>query len=157
MVAEKNMRFTGKNTDLNQLQQRVEQELKNEGYKTQSTRSTVGYLLQAQKSGILRDIFSANRAFTILISGQPDDFSVHIGIGKWLQNIGVAAVETVLLSGLFLAVDVPEMAWTMHVENGIAQMIQRMVGSSPSAQQTGGAEMTMPAASQQSSSLPSGA
>lgn len=139
MVAEKNMRFTGKNTDLGQLQQQIEERLKSEGYKTQSTTTPAGRVIQAQKGGILRDIFSANRAFSILIAGQPNDFTVHIGIGKWLQNIGVAAVETVLLSGLFLAVDVPEMAWTLHVENGIAKMVTQIVGSPPTAQHTGSA------------------
>jgi hypothetical protein len=140
MVTEKNLRFTGKITDLAQLQQRVEQQLKSEGYKTQATQAPLGYIVQAQKGGILRDIFAADRAFTILISGQPSDFSVHIGIGKWIQNLGVTAVETVLLSGLFLVVDVPEMAWTVHVENGIAKMITQLVGLSPTAEHTGTSE-----------------
>ncbi|MHB1867624.1 MAG: hypothetical protein ACYCPP_01610, partial [Nitrososphaerales archaeon] len=68
------------------------------------------------------------RAFTILITGQPDDFTIHIGIGKWIQNIAVAAVEVLLLSALFLAVDVPEMLWTAHVENGLAKEITQIVG-----------------------------
>lgn len=136
MVTEKNMRFQGKNADLLQLQQRIEQRLKSEGYRTQAAQAPLGYVLQAQKAGILRDIFAADRAFSILISGQPNDFTVHVGVGKWMQNLGVTAVETILLSGLFLVVDVPEMAWTLHVENGIAKMITDIVGSSPTAQHT---------------------
>jgi hypothetical protein len=128
MVAEKNLRFQGKNKDLDQLAQQIEQQLKMEGYKTQSTKAPVGNVIQAQKAGILRDIITADRAFTILIAGQPNDFSVHIGIGKWVQNIAVAAAEIVLLSVLFIAVDVPEMLWTTHVENGIAKEITQMVG-----------------------------
>ncbi len=31
----------------------------------------------------------------VLIEGTPDDFTVTIGIGKWIQNIAVTAVETV--------------------------------------------------------------
>lgn len=85
-------------------------------------------MIQAQKAGILRDIITADRAFTVTISGQPNDFAVHIGIGKWIQNLAVAAVETLLLSVLFLAVDVPEMLWTVHVENKIAKDITQMVG-----------------------------
>ena len=88
----------------------------------------MGNIIQAQKAGILRDIIAADRAFTILVSGQPDDFTIHIGIGKWIQNIGVAAVEVLLLSTLFLAVDVPEMLWTTHVENGLAKEIGQLVG-----------------------------
>ena len=76
----------------------------------------------------MRDIIAADRAFSIVLAGDPNDFTIHIGIGKWIQNIGVAAVEVLLLSTLFLAVDVPEMLWTVHVENGIAKQITQIVG-----------------------------
>ena len=76
----------------------------------------------------MRDIITADRAFTITISGQPNDFTVHVGIGKFIQNLAVAAVETLLLSVLFLAVDVPEMLWTRHVENEIIKQITQIVG-----------------------------
>jgi hypothetical protein len=42
--------------------------------------------------------------------------------------LAVAAVEVVLLSWLFLAVDVPEMLWTQHVEKGIIKEITQIVG-----------------------------
>lgn len=128
MVSEKVMHFQGKNKDLNQLSQQIVQQLQTEGYKTQSATKPVGIVIQAQKAGILRDIITADRAFTILITGTSDDFTIHIGIGKWVQNIAVAAAETLLLTWLFLAVDVPEMLWTTHVEKGIAKEIQQMVG-----------------------------
>jgi hypothetical protein len=128
MVAEKNLRFQGKNRDLDQLALQIEQQMKMGGYKTQSTKAPIGNIIQAQKAGVLRDIVAADRAFTIAVAGQPNDFSVHIGIGKWVQNLGVAAAETILLSGLFLAVDVPEMLWTTQVENGVAKEITQIVG-----------------------------
>lgn len=122
------LRFQGKNKDLNQLAQQIVQQLQSEGYKTQMATPPLGTVVQAQKAGILRDLISADRAFSILLTGQPDDFTVHIGIGKWIQNIGVAAVEALLLSALFLAVDIPEMLWTEHVEHGIAREITTLVG-----------------------------
>jgi hypothetical protein len=128
MVSEKVMRFQGKNKDLSQFSQQVVQYLQGDGYKVQSTTQPSGFIIQAQKAGILRDIITADRCFTISISGQPNDFAVHIGIGKWIQNIAVAAVETLLLSWLFLAVDVPEMLWTRHVEGELAKKITEMVG-----------------------------
>ena len=128
MVAEKNMRFQGKNRDLDQLSMQIETQLKTEGYKTQSSKAPVGNVIQAQKAGILRDIITADRAFTILVAGQPEDFSVHIGIGKWVQNLAVMAAETILLTWLFLPLDVSEMQWTTHVENGIAKQITQIVG-----------------------------
>lgn len=122
------MHFQGKNKDLNQLSQKIVEQLSSEGYKTQSATAPLGMVIQAKKAGILRDIITADRAFSILITGQPNDFSIHIGIGKWIQNIGVAAVEAILLSWLFLAVDVPEMLWTQHIEKGIAKEITQIVG-----------------------------
>ena len=127
MVSEKTLRFQGKNRDLNQLSQQIALQLQSEGYKTQSKTVPLGIVVQAQKAGILRDIITADRAFTIMFSGQPNDFTVHIGIGKWIQNIAVAAVETLLISVLFLAVDVPEMLWTQHVERGLAKEISQIV------------------------------
>jgi hypothetical protein len=128
MVAEKTLRFQGKNKDLNQLAQQVVQLLQSDGYKVQSRTAPLGQVIQAQKAGILRDIITADRAFTIVLSGQPNDFTVRVGIGKLIQNLAVAAVETILLSALFLAVDVPEMLWTVHVENEIVKKITQTVG-----------------------------
>ena len=128
MVAEKTLHFTGKNKDLGQVAQQIAQQFQSEGYKTQLKSAPLGTIIQMQKAGILRDIIAADRAFTIIVAGQPNDFTVHIGIGKWIQNIGVAAAEALLLSELFLAVDVPEMLWTTHVEKGVAQKITQIVG-----------------------------
>lgn len=128
VVAEKVIQFKNKNKDLNQLSQQIVQMLQTEGYKTQiNTSAPVGTIIQATKAGILRDIITADRAFTIMITGEPNDFAVHIGIGKMIQNIAVVAAETLLLSALFLAVDVPEMLWTRHVEKEILNKIERLV------------------------------
>jgi hypothetical protein len=122
------MRFQGKNKDLGALSQQISGYLQSDGYKVQSTTATSGPVIQAQKAGILRDIITAERCFTIAITGTSNDFTIKIGIGKWVQNIAVAAAEAVLLSVLFLAVDVPEMLWTVHVENTIAKKITQLVG-----------------------------
>ncbi|MDE1725435.1 MAG: hypothetical protein KGH76_06025 [Thaumarchaeota archaeon] len=128
MVSEKVVRFQNKNKDLNQLAQQIVTMLEGDGYKTQMTSSSpIGTIIQTQKAGILRDIITADRAFTIMITGTPDDFAVHIGIGKLIQNIAVAAAEALLLSALFLAVDIPEMLWTRHVETEILNKITQMI------------------------------
>ncbi len=128
MISEKIVRFENKNKDLNQLAQQIVTMLEGDGYKTQMTsNSPVGTVIQAKKAGILRDIITADRAFTIMISGDSNNFAIHIGIGKWIQNIAVAAAEALLLSMLFLAVDIPEMIWTRHVENDVLKKITQMV------------------------------
>ena len=129
MVTEKVVQFQNKNKDLDQLGQQIMQMLQNDGYKTQiNTTAPIGIVIQAKKAGILRDIITADRAFTIVITGEPNNFAVHIGIGKWIQNLTVAAAEALLLSFLFLAVDIPEMLWTVHIEKEILQKIVQMVG-----------------------------
>ena len=130
MVAEKTLRFQGKNWNLDELSNQIMQQLQADGYKTQLKSAPMGTIIQAQKAGILRDIITADRAFTIMISGQPNDFTIHVGIGKWIQNIAVAAVETLLISALFLAVDVPEMLWTTHVEKEIIRKISDIASKS---------------------------
>jgi hypothetical protein len=137
MVAEKTMNFQGKNKNLQQFSDQVVQKLQADGYKTQVNTPPDGIVIQATKAGLPRDLIAADRAFTIAISGKPDNFSVKIGIGKLIQNLGVTAVETIALSGLFLAVDVPEMLWTKHVEDGIAKEISDIAQGSDGNQPKG--------------------
>lgn len=120
---------------MDELSNQIMQQLQADGYKTQLKSAPLGTIIQAQKAGILRDIITADRAFTIMISGQPNDFTIHVGIGKWIQKIAVAAVETLLISALFLAVDVPEMLWTTHVEKEVIRKISD-IASRPTLQQT---------------------
>jgi hypothetical protein len=82
----------------------------------------------AAEGGFLSGIIAADRALSILVSGDSNDFTIRIGIGKWLEHLGVAALETLLLSELFLVVDVAEMAWNLEVENKLAKQIESLVG-----------------------------
>ena len=129
MVSEKVLRFQGKDRNLSQLCQQILLYLQNDGYKVQSTAAVFGFVIQAQKTGIARRIIAADRCFTITVSGQPNDFAVHIGIGKWAQNLAVAAAEAIVLSVLFLAIDVPEMLWTRRIQDKIMKKIAELVES----------------------------
>jgi hypothetical protein len=132
MLADKTVNYQGKNTDLNALNDSVVKYLQTDGFKVQAPRlSAGGYLIQAQKGGFLSEIISAERALNITIQGQPNDFNVRIGIGKWIQNVAVTLVETALLTPLFLPLDVAEMAWTTHVENEVFKTIDGIVKSTP--------------------------
>jgi hypothetical protein len=128
-IGEKVLHFENKNTDLAALQGKIEEYLKGDGFQVQSSApSPHGTVLQAKKGGFLSAVISADRAMTIMIDGEPNNFTVRIGIGKWLEHLGVAAVETLLLSSLFILVDVPEMAWNLHIENQIAKQVAAFVG-----------------------------
>lgn len=129
MVGEKTLHFQGKQKDLAALAGEIEQQLKSDGFSVQtSPPSQQGYLLQAKKGGFLRGVVDADRALTIMISGDPADFTVRIGIGKWLEHLGVMALETLLISDLFLVVDVAESAWNIEIEDKLAKQIEGMVG-----------------------------
>ncbi len=129
MIGEKVKRYQGKNTDLDGLKTKIEEYLKNDGFKVQSSQpSPHGIVIQTQKGGFLSAVIAADRAFNIVIDGEPNDFTVRLGIGKWLEHLGVTAIEALLISELFLLVDVPEMAWNLHVENNIMKQIDSFIG-----------------------------
>ena len=128
MIGEKVQHFQNKGTDLGDLQAKIESYLKSEGFSVQtSSPSTQGRVLQAKKGGFLRGVVDADRALSIVISGDPSDYTVRIGIGKWLQHLGVAVLETLLLSDLFLVVDVAESAWNIEIEDKLAKKIESFV------------------------------
>jgi hypothetical protein len=129
MLADKTVRYQGRNTNLNALGDSLTQYLRDDGFKVQMPRpSQGGTLIQAQKGGFLRELITAERSLNILVQGEPNNFTVRVGIGKWLQNIGVATVETLLLSEIFLPLDVGEMAWSVEVERKVLRKIDELVG-----------------------------
>lgn len=129
MIGEKVEQFQGKSTDLSGLQAKIESYLQSEGFTVQtSPASPHGTVIQAKKGGFLSGIIAADRALSIMISGDPDNFTVRVGIGKWLEHLGVAALETLLLSDLFLVVDIAETAWNLEIEAKLVKQIESFVG-----------------------------
>jgi hypothetical protein len=129
VLGDKTEHFEGKGTDLGALQTHVEEYLKANGFKVQSSKpSDEGVVIQAKKGGFLREVVDADRSLTITIKGNPADFTVRFGIGKWMEHLGVAAIETLLLSELFLPVDVADSLWSLEVEDKIIADIKTFVG-----------------------------
>jgi hypothetical protein len=128
MVAEKVRHYQGKNVNLQALSEKIQDYLKNDKYTVQAANTPSGIVIQARKGGILRDIIAAERALTVMISGDPNNFTVRVGVGKWKQNLAVAAAEAILLTELFLVVDIPEMLWNVEIENKLVKQIDQFVG-----------------------------
>jgi hypothetical protein len=129
MIGEKVEHFQGKGTDLGALQSHIEEYFKNDGFRVQtSSASAQGVVIQANKGGFLRGVVDADRALTITISGSPADFTVRIGIGKWLEHLAVAVIETLLISDLFLPIDVAESAWNLEIEDKLVKDLTAFVG-----------------------------
>lgn len=118
-----------KQVDINSLTQGFSQYLQNAGWKVQQSSDGQKAVVQAQKAGILRDIITADRALTFTFENAPEGLHVASGIGKWLKNIGIAAAEALLLSELFIIVDVPEMLWTEHVEKELIRELDQRINS----------------------------
>jgi hypothetical protein len=129
MIGQKELHYEGKTTDLGALRSHIESYLEAEGFKVQaSAPHDQGTVLQAQKAGILRGLIDADRALTVTITGTPGDFTVRIGIGRWLEHLAVAAFETLFVSELFLVVDTAESAWNFEIEDKLLKDIKAFVG-----------------------------
>lgn len=129
MLGDKEAHFEAKGTDLGSLQSHVEEYLKKDGFTVQtSAPSDQGTVIQAKKGGFLREVVAADRALTITVTGNPNDFKVRYGIGKWLEHLGVAAIETVLISELFLVIDVADAAWNLEIEDKLIADVKSFVG-----------------------------
>jgi hypothetical protein len=129
MLGDKEEHFEGKGTDLGALQAHIEEYLKTNGFTVQSSKpSDQGVVIQARKGGFLREVVAADRSLTITITGAPADFKVRFGVGKWLEHLGVAAIETLLLSDLFLVVDVADSLWSLEVEDKMIADTKAFVG-----------------------------
>ncbi len=129
MLGEKVLHFQGKGTDLSALRSHVESYFEADGFTVQSSPpSDHGVVIQAKKGGFLAKVIDADRALSVMVSGTPGDFVVRVGIGKWLEHLAVAAVETLLISDLFLVVDVAETAWDAEIEHKFVKDLESFVG-----------------------------
>ncbi|AAY81107.1 hypothetical protein [Sulfolobus acidocaldarius] len=118
------------NIDIQKVATKFSDYLTSDKWKVQSRVEGNKVVIQAQKGGILRDIVAADRALTFVMEKVPEGMKVTVGVGKWIQNLAVTAIETLLLSELFLVVDVPEMLWNSHVENELLKKLDDIVNSS---------------------------
>jgi hypothetical protein len=63
-----------------------------------------------------------------MIQGTPADFTVRVGSGTWIEHIATAAIETLLISMLFLPVDVAETAWNVEIEAKLIKDFKAFIG-----------------------------
>ncbi len=72
-------------------------------YEVQSMQVAQTTVMQARKSGALRDFTGLSAALTIKITPEHGGTRVEIGMQKWLDKAAVAAVAVILSAGLLLA------------------------------------------------------
>ena len=119
--------FVGKRCDLERLGDALEEYFQLGGFETQSTKGEDGWILQARKTGVVRGLLAADRAFTITITGEPEDFRVSMGIGKWMQNIGMAIVEGIAFAPVVFFVEVPISLWSYEIEREFWNFVEKQV------------------------------
>jgi hypothetical protein len=119
--------YVNKKVDLQKLADSIEEFFANQGYETQSAKGPKGWIIQARKTGILRELLAAGRAFTITITGEPQNFKVSIGIGQWFQNIGVVVLESLALSPLVAFVEIPLSLWSFKTERRFWEFVEKEV------------------------------
>jgi hypothetical protein len=119
--------YVGKGCNLELLADSIEEHFQIENYETQSSRTDGGWATQARKSGFLRELLAADRAFTVTVTGGSDSFKVSFGIGKWTQNIGMAVLEGVALWPVLFFVEVPISLWSYEIEREFWAYVEQKV------------------------------
>jgi len=120
--------YVQKGCNLDLLADSIEEYYQTKGYKIQSSKNDGGgWLIQAKREGFLRELLAADRAFTITVVGDPNNFKVSFGIGKWIQNLGIAALEGVLVWPVLFFLEVPISLWSYEIEREFWEYVEKEV------------------------------
>lgn len=119
--------YVGKNCNLELLSDSIEEHFQVEGYESQLAKKEDGWIIQARKAGVLRDLLAADRAFTVTVSGEPNNFRVSFGIGKWAQNLGLALVEGIAIAPVVFFLEVPVSLWSYEIEREFWNFVENQV------------------------------
>jgi hypothetical protein len=118
--------YVGKGCNLDLLADSIEEDFQTRRYETQSSKMEGGWIIQARREGFLRDLLAADRAFTITVTGEPNEFKVSFGIGKWVQNLGVALLEGIVLWPIVF-IEVPISLWSYEIEREFWEYVEKQV------------------------------
>ncbi|MCL4345630.1 MAG: hypothetical protein M1496_04635 [Candidatus Thermoplasmatota archaeon] len=99
--------------------------LKEQKWKVQSNVNDDKAIIQAQKPGILRDLVAADRALTFVFEkNQSGGFHITTGVGKKAENLAITAIEVLLLSEIFIFIDIPEILFAEVVEKDLLRQLE---------------------------------
>ena len=89
------------------------------------------YIVQARKTGFLRHIFAADRAFTVKLFGGQGYLEVNIGIADWVkaEDVTEDAIAGLALGPIGLAVEGIESIWNVEIEREVMNEIERLINS----------------------------
>ncbi|PYS92656.1 MAG: hypothetical protein DMF64_08240 [Acidobacteria bacterium] len=93
-------------------------------YELQTMQVSATTVLQARKSGTLRDITGLSTALTIKLTPEHGGTRVEIGMQKWLDKAAVAAVAVMLSAGVLLALPALGAYWQYRVTEDAWKIIE---------------------------------
>ena len=126
-MASTSRKYIGRNCNLETLADGIEGYFTTRGYLTQSDRKESAFVVQARKEGALRAVVAADRSFTLTVQGEPNSFTVSFRVGKWLQNLSVAALEGFAIGPALFLAEVPISMWDYEVEREFRNYVEDQV------------------------------
>lgn len=117
------LRFDAKNVDLNVLVENIEKWFKNKKFVTQVLQAESKWLIQATKQSIWRTITASARAYSVRVDGSPNEFTIEIGVGKWINNTASLAIITVLSGTILLPFCGTATIWSKKISRDLKNYI----------------------------------
>jgi hypothetical protein len=93
-------------------------------YEVQSMQVAQTVVLQARKSGTLRDLTGLSAALTIKITPEHGGTRIEIGMQKWFDKAAVAAVAVILSAGMLLALPALGAYWQYKLTEDAWKLIE---------------------------------
>ncbi|HVF49601.1 MAG TPA: zinc ribbon domain-containing protein [Pyrinomonadaceae bacterium] len=95
-----------------------------EAYEVQTMQVSATAVLQARKTGTLRDLTGLSTALTIKVTPEHGGTRVEIGMQKWLDKAAVAAVAMFLSMGLLIALPALGAYWQYKLTEDAWKIIE---------------------------------
>ena len=119
-----NRYYPGVEADVTELMTELRRLFDNDDYEVQTMQVSSTAVLQARKSGTLRDLTGLSAALTIKVTPEHGGTRVEIGMQKWLDKAAVAAVAVVLSWGLLLALPALGAYWQYKLTEDAWKIIE---------------------------------
>ncbi|HKP73307.1 MAG TPA: hypothetical protein VJT82_10250, partial [Pyrinomonadaceae bacterium] len=128
-----NRYYPGVEADVQQLVAELRRLFDDGDYEVQSMQVAQTAVVQARKSGTLRDLTGLSAALTIKITPEHGGTRVEIGMQKWFDKAAVAAVAVLLSAGMLLALPALGAYWQYKLTEDAWKIIEAHI-----AQKAGG-------------------
>ena len=116
--------YPGVEADVSQLTAELRRLFDEGDYEFQSMQVSQTTVVQARKSGTLRDFTGLSAALTIKITPEHGGTRVEIGMQKWFDKAAVAAVAVALSAGLLLALPALGAYWQYKLTEDAWKVIE---------------------------------